>query len=514
MKRIFVLEAVILSAVQLTASAAIYTVGYYDEAGKLTATKSIERSDDVNIYEYADHYAPEDTAVSRIHKYSNGVWTSSSYGIEKHRENVSYTLKAANVTDEMCNPQYWLKDGSDDLILSGSEIEGLNKRILDNADTMMYDLEALAESYNGVEMKEAQAGFVSPEEMFIDGKPVDEGFYEGIRRNIKDVSVTENENVRYGICTTRTLLKVYPYDEWLSDSEWDKEWDNFVNTAVLVGEPLVLYNSTADGKYIYARSVCCDGWIPASDVAVCSDKDEWIQAKTHKSFLVVTGERVWLEASYDADISQKQLNMGTVLELAESVLFEETNRLAWNNYAVKLPVRADDGSYTEKTALISANRDVNIGYLPYTFANVTKQAFKLLGNRYGWGGMLDSQDCSSFAREIYLCFGLILPRNTSWQTAMPVDVTELGDMTDAEKTAVLDTAPPGSILIFPGHEMIYLGSENGLYYTINDVSSLVDTRDPDAGVVRPRSIIVNDLSTQRWNGTTWLSNLSHLIIVR
>ena len=97
---------------------------------------------------------------------------------------------------------------------------------------------------------------------------------------------------------------------------------------------------------------------------------------------------------------------------------------------------------------------------------------------------------------------------------MPVDVTDLGSMTDAEKMTALDTAPPGAILIFPGHEMIYLGSDNGKYYTINDVSSLVDIRDPDSGVVRPRSVIVNDLSTQRGNGTTWLSNLTHLIIVK
>lgn len=513
MKRIAALS-VIICMLGAAAQAAENVITYYNADGELIYTKSLDRPSGTDISEYADHYAAEDTEKIKIYKFDNGAWESCAADTKTRTDKLAYTEKAPHVTDEMCRPGYWIGEGANELILSSAEIKELNRRIMEKKETTMNDLDSLPGSYNGKAMAQEQAGFESPAGMYLSGKAVDEGFYESIRRNIADARLTENETVRYGICTDRTVMKAYPYEEWLSDSEWDREWDNYVNTAVLVGEPVVLYNSTADGKYICAKTACCDGWISAEDVAVCKDKEQWTEAKTHKAFLVVTGERIWLEASYDTDISQKQLTMGTVLELADSFDFSETNRLDWNNYKVKMPVRNPDGSYGEKTALISANRDINIGYLPYTSANVIKQAFKSLGNRYGWGGMLDSQDCSSYVREVYRCFGFELPRNTTWQAQMPVDVTDISGMTDDEKKAVLDDAPAGAILIWSGHEMIYLGERDGLYYTINDVSSLVSPAEPENGVIRPRSVIVNDLSTLRGNGTTWLNNITSVAVVK
>ena len=514
MKKIIAAILVVASAFSTAAQAAQYAVTYYDKDGNLIYATGIERGDDADISEYANFYATEDTDKIKVHKFDNGTWEMSEIKKELPKDNVSYTDKAPNVTDEMCKADFWIDKGDNDLLLSSPEIEKLNSRILAKKETYMYDLDNLSDIYNGKEYARSLASFESPTDIFLNGESVGEEYYEAIRANILNAKTKEKENVRYGICTAHTVLKAYPYEDWLSDSDWDKEWDNFVNSAALVGEPMVLYNSTADGKFIYARIACCDGWVSADDVAICKNKAEWTKAKDHDNFLVITGERVWLEPSYDKDISEKQLTMGTVLELSDSVDFESVNRLSWNNYAVKLPVRNADGSYGEKTALISANRDVNIGYLPYTRANVVKQAFKSLGNRYGWGGMLDSQDCSSFVREVYLTFGLVLPRNTTWQAAMPVDVTDISAMNEEERKAVLSDTPAGAILIWSGHEMIYLGEKDGLYYTINDVSSLVSPENPEGGIIRPRSVIVNDLSTLRGNGTTWLNNLEKVVVVK
>lgn len=514
MKKITALLSLVIMVAAPAATASTYTITYYGMSGELISTKSIERPSDADIDEYINYYAAEDTETIKVHKLDGGVWRTYKAEYEIAADNSFYTEKAPNVSDEMCYYQYWLDEKDNELILSSSEIKEVNHRILKNEKTVMNDLDNLSDTYNGRKMAEELADFPSPTGMYLNGRQADESYYESIRKNIADAQLGDKEKTRFGICTSRTVLKAYPYGDWLSDSEWDKEWDNFVNSSVQVGEPVVLYNTTADGKFIYAKIACCSGWIPSGDVAICKDKSEWVRAKTHNDFLVVTGERVWLEPSYDPNISLKQLTMGTVLELSPGIDFGDVNRLGWNNYAVKLPVRNPDGGYSEKNVLISANRDVNIGYLPYTNANVVKQAFKSLGNRYGWGGMLDSQDCSSFIREVYLCFGLAIPRNTTWQSAMPVDVKDISAMNDDEKKAALAAAPAGAILIWPEHEMLYLGERNGLYYTINDVSSMVSPADPNGGIVRPRGVIVNDLSTLRGNGTTWLSNLSKIVIVK
>ncbi len=509
------IAAAVLSAmlIRTGVNAQVYTVAYYDSDNALIDVIRIERDKNTDVSEYVDFYAPYACVTGRVYTYSGGEIHCDTVNITDGADKMSYTEKAPNVTDNMCDPQYWIKGDCYGLILSSGEIEKLNSRILNDENTMMNDLKGLDETYDGKEMSKLLSGFKSPEGLYIDGKSVPESYYEAIRKNISGAKCTSNDKVKYGICTERTVMKAYPYDGWISDSSWDKEWDEFVNTAVLVGEPLVLYSTTADGEFIYAKCACCEGWIKTEDVAVCKSRDEWLRAQDHKSFLVVTGEKVWLEASYDEDLSNKQLAMGTILELGDGVEFDKTNRLSWNNYVVKLPVRNSDGSYGEKEALISANRDVSIGYLPYTRENIVKQAFKSLGNRYGWGGMLDSQDCSSYVREVYQCFGIVLPRNTTWQAAMPVKSVDMSKMTDEEKRAELDKTPVGAILLWSGHEMIYLGEDNGLYYTINDVSSLVSPEDPGGGVIRPRSVIINDLSTLRANGTTWLSNLTTVKVV-
>ena len=94
------------------------------------------------------------------------------------------------------------------------------------------------------------------------------------------------------------------------------------------------------------------------------------------------------------------------------------------------------------------NRDVHQGYLDFTQAGIITQAFKCLGDRYGWGGMLKSPDCSAYALNVYRCFGLNIPRNTTWQSLMPVRVDDIGGLAGEEKVNAIKSAPMGSILQF------------------------------------------------------------------
>ena len=99
-----------------------------------------------------------------------------------------------------------------------------------------------------------------------------------------------------------------------------------------------------------------------------------------------------------------------------------------------------------------------------TEKNIANVALEALGNTYGWGGALLSDDCSGYIRNVYKCFGLELARNTTWQSAMPMVNVNMTDMCREERLTVLDALPFGSILFFNGHEMLYLGKENGKYY--------------------------------------------------
>ncbi len=440
-------------------------------------------------------------------------------GIAREADNVirnmDSTAKAPNVTSEMCEVSFWQRKQScsDEVLMTGDEIAEFNRRILATEGTHTNDLSAFDGTYDGVRLAELSADFESPDGLYINGEPVPESYYEAIRENIKNAPVTEEMPYRFGFAVNRTIMKAYPYEDYLSDNPDDPEWDELVSTGILVNEPLVILFPSADGKFTLVYSQCYSGWAPTEDIAVCESKEEWESYLNPKEFLVVTDEKVYLEPSADKDLDEKLLTMGTILPLDTEHTGSVAYRMPWNNYVIKIPARDEDGRFYQKDALVSANRGVNVGYLPYTSANVLSQAFKSLGDRYGWGGMMHAQDCSAYVREVYRCFGFELARDTSWQAAMPAEVTELSEMSAEEKKEVLDMLPAGAILLIPGHEMLYLGEEDGLYYVINDAGSLALPDKPDE-IIRPMGIIINDLSILRSNGLTWFENLSYAIIMK
>lgn len=320
----------------------------------------------------------------------------------------------------------------------------------------------------------------------------------------------------YAIAVHRTQLRTFPSPKAIWDDPTDADFDYQYLSGIRVNEPLVITSVSADGKYYLAKSICCSGWVPAEDVAVCKDKAEWLSAWdiAPENVLVVYADKVYTETSISgAQTSGLMLTMGTVLEKADTedpnTLID--NRAAYQNYAVWIPVRNDDGSYAKKLTLISEHNKVSDGYLPPTKENIAKVAFSALGNTYGWGGSLFSDDCSGYIRNIYKCFGLEFARNTVWQSAMPMEKVNMQYMCREERIAFLDALPFGSVLYFNGHEMLYLGKENGKYYVISSVSSIMRPGN-DSVRQRIRSTVINTLEVKRANGNTWLDELTVALV--
>lgn len=432
------------------------------------------------------------------------------------------TALAPNVSRDMVTSTFWNNRNprASQVLMSPEEIAFLNKKMksLDSSLTGFRDLESIPTTFNGPKLIEACANLDRKRELYIDGEAVNDAWFDSIEENIRSAEVSENEPIKYGIITTRTVIKQMPVSKMASDSPTDPEWDDLCDSALRVGDPVVVYYISGDGKFAYIMSEIGPGFIPVTDVGICSDVLQWKDVKTHEDFIVVTGGKVYLEASSAfPESSEKMLTMGTVLELSKDKKSTAANRTPWNSYVVNLPYRKDDGSLGIGRALIPANRDVNVGFLPLTSRGIVDQAFKCLGNRYGWGGMLKSDDCSQFVMNVYKCFGLEIPRNTTWQANMPVKKYEVSKMSPMEKTNLLSRMLPGTIVQFPGHEMIFLGVVNGKVYTINDVSSMADpevvyTDQESLPTGRIRSVIVNEMgSTRRRNTQTWLEAMVRLI---
>jgi hypothetical protein len=173
-------------------------------------------------------------------------------------------------------------------------------------------------------------------------------------------------------------------------------------------------------------------------------------------------------------VSNLQLDMGVRVPVlmdwpgAQAV----NGQAAYTSDVIELPVRNDDGSLRIVQALLPYTNDVAADYLPLTRANLLRQAFKFLGERYGWGHSFGTRDCSGFVSEVYRSFGVQLPRNTRDQSVSPALNRIALKPTDgrSKRLAIVRDLQPGDLVYIPGHVMMVIGNDNGVPYVIHDTN--------------------------------------------
>lgn len=426
-----------------------------------------------------------------------------------------------DVTEEMTQAAYWAdkREGSREVILTPEEIQALNQDTALASGTMVMDLKSSKERFDGLRQNQAITNSATADAQYYfgwtysgqGGEKATWDDYQAMIDNCTDPTATEDMPVRYGVAVKRTTLRVFPSFEPILDDPKDPDYDYQNLSAVQVNDPVLVYTTSADGQFYLARSRDCSGWLPAEDVAVCQDKEEWLSAwdLPAEQLLVVYGSKVYTDSSNSApDTAHRMLCQGTAVELAGDLEPDSlvNNRSGYHNYIIYLPHRRDDGSYEKQLALVPKREEVNVGYLPLTEENIAMVALATLGDAYGWGGMLENEDCSGMIRTIYSCFGLHIGRNGNWQFNMNIEKMDLTYMSVEEKCKILDELPIGAALCFSGHEMMYLGKDNGKYYVVSTVSSIIS---PTTGKrLRTRDVMINTLDVKRANGLTWLQALN------
>lgn len=406
----------------------------------------------------------------------------------------------------MATSEFWVKHLTDPdrVLLSPAAIQTANETTQQTQGTGVVNLRSLPEEFDGIVHAVELARFAEKPGLYADGEPIDLAWYSTIRENILLAPATHTQRVQYALVTTHTDLKLLPSSQRLTDTPEMRDWDELMNSSLTVNEPVLVYIRTRDDAFAWVRSATAEGWVRTTDIAVCADRDAWLAAQEPKRFVVVTGSRVYLEPEADApDLSEKCLRMGTVLELADSPA-PDAARVPWYAWYVRMPVRMADGTCAFRTVALPANRDIHVGWLPLTRANIIRQALKHLGERYGWGGMLRSQDCSGMIGEIYRCFGLRLPRDTRPLTRSPFRTEDIRALDTAGRREVLTKTAPGSLLFMPGHILLWLGRAEGGDYAIHDMNRCIDGR---IGAVS-----INDISTlRRANGMVFLDVLECIV---
>ncbi len=417
----------------------------------------------------------------------------------------------------MLTVDFWLANvsGAENIIAGLGEINRLNQKIREQSAGIVYDL-----AQYPLEISKEKLGILLDEHSFMEQprymgkKLLNNEYYCKLQQEMNLNRVTKNINIQYGFTVRRTDLRILPTSDFVTNRPDDHEFDRLQQTAVTAAQPLIILHVSCSGQWYFVQSYFATGWIKGEHIGITQNRQEWLTYLAAKKFLIVTGNRLRLGFNpYSPELSELEFYMGDKLPLVPIGVAHCVDRQSVvGNYVVKLPIRRPSGQLGFKLALVPIVSDVYYGYLPYTRGNILRQAFKMQGDRYGWGGSFNSRDCSSFLLDIYRSFGVQLPRNTWEQMNTAGQRIDFADKTDQERRELLTNLEPGAALYFQGHVMLYIGEYHGDYYVLHGIAECADTISCSVGVTLRstplHNIMVTPLSLVRLNGQSLFAALT------
>lgn len=376
--------------------------------------------------------------------------------------------------------EYWLAKvaDADQVLLSVEQINEFNRQTFLQQPGMLA-ISEIPMSRSASELSAVLQKVSAPPgsaRFFADGRQLGAADWVPLLQQLNPEAIQADNPTRFGLVTQRALMRAVPSELRVFNEAMALDLNRFQETAVFVGEPVAVLHQSLDGNWLLVQNYHYTGWVPTTAIAL-GRREQVLAYADAKPFLVVTGARAKTNfVPGQAAISELQLDMGVRLPLLDAAVLGH-NIHGQNPHAshiVQLPVRDANGQLVLVPALIGRNQDVVTGYLPYTTRNVVQQAFKYLGQRYGWGYDYNSVDCTGFLVDIFRTFGLLMPRNSGEQGYGGFGQNQRFDesLPVADKLAKVHNAKVGDFIYRPGHVMLYLGQSQGEPFVIHAVYDL------------------------------------------
>ncbi|EJC09236.1 SH3 domain-containing C40 family peptidase [Helicobacter pylori] len=234
-------------------------------------------------------------------------------------------------------------------------------------------------------------------------------------------------------------------------------FDRYQNSLIFQGTPVLITHFNLDKTYAHIQSSFVYGWIKVSDLAYMRDKD--IELLTHlKNYVMPIKDKIPLYTDYGGFYTNARV--GELFALIPQS--QNTSQKPQKKELKAYGFLRDAKGYADLQSVILDEKDFFVFPKAFNSENMAYFIDTMLGQKYGWGGLLGNRDCSAFTRDSFANFGILLPRNSYAQSRYANNYVDLSSMKAKEKEDyILKSATPfGTLIYLKGHIMLYLGTHN------------------------------------------------------
>ncbi len=275
---------------------------------------------------------------------------------------------------------------------------------------------------------------------------------------IKSMDIEHYPSVKIKAVVARDSdVRAVPTNKPFYLSQKGYPFDRYQNSLIFQGTPVLITHFNTDKTYAHIQSSFVYGWIKVSDLAYMHDKD--IELLTHlKDYVMPIKDKIPLYTDYGDFYTNARVGELFALIPQSQKTPEKPQKKGLKAYGFL----RDAKGYATLQSVILEEKDFFVFPKAFTSENMAYFIDTMLGQKYGWGGLLGNRDCSAFTRDSFANFGILLPRNSYAQSRYANNYVDLSSMKAKEKEDyILKNATPfGTLIYLKGHIMLYLGAHN------------------------------------------------------
>ena len=276
-------------------------------------------------------------------------------------------------------------------------------------------------------------------------KHIDNSNFDEYNTFVKKAITLKNTNVR--VLPTNSVMF---YDPTKPGEGFPFDYNQ--NSLIKLNTPIIVSHLSKDRAWAFIESSIVGGWVEIGSLAFVDD--EFMNTFKTANYYVSVKEKFPI---YDP-VFREYVKVATI--------FPKKN----NKYIIA----KNDGFQNALISYIDIQDDeVEAMPLAFTSENRLRLINQFLDEPYGWGGLLNNRDCSSFTQDFFAPFGKYLHRNSKAQTSNGKfhDISKL--TINEKKKFIKETGVPFSTLVYlKGHIMLYIGTKNDEPLVVHNVWSV------------------------------------------